>query len=468
DDSDSIVSWGQRGFTLDLMAPGSGILATNYVGTHTSKSGTSMSTPHVAGTAALIRQYFLQKYNRTLSPKDIERLMKYSGKDIPDSATNFTYSRIDAYSAVTSKGAVSTTVGATPFYTTTANPHDSSCLSDMQAGESCNVSWMVNATGDFQNYTFFAIFETVYMSNITPKLNITITNNIPQLTSPSLNNITGNTTTVFNFTVNYSDADNHEPYFIYIVIGNSSQSMLPADVSDTNYSDGAVYYYQTTLVEGNYSYYFNASDRFNTTTTGVVYAPNVTDNTAPSLVVSSPQDNLNTSTALQSFVFNVSDESAQYLNCSLVFDNTAVISVNVSSGFSGSMNYTVSSEGMHYWNISCSDGTNVNISLTRRIAYDATAPDVTLVSPPEVAALSGNYANFTFNASDNVFSTVSCSLVVGSSVYYSNVSVANATDTTVFLSNLSAGSNSWRVNCTDSAANTANSPSRTVIVPLAN
>jgi subtilisin family serine protease len=470
-DADSMVSWGQRSSTLDLVAPGLGIIATSYDGTHESKQGTSMSTPHVAGAAALVQQYFREKHNRTLSPAEIEWIMKFNSKDIYDSTTDFTYRRVDAYKAVTSKGAVSTTVGATPFYTTTPNPHDSSCLAMMANGTSCNVSWIVNATGDMQNYTFFVIFQTAHMDNITQKLNITITNNPPALTSPSINNLTGNTTTVFNFTVNYSDADNHAPYYIYAMIGSTNitnYSMLPADASDTDYTDGKLYYYQTTLAEGNYSYYFNASDLFNSTSTAVVYAPNVTDNLPPSLNLSSPIDHANVSAALQEFHFNVSDEASSPVNCSLTFDGSIVNYTVVTNSTLGVISYSIPADGTYLWNITCSDASNSNTSGTRTITYDSTAPVITLISPENDSVLPSNMSDFVFRAEDGLFSSMSCTLIIGSIVAAANTSVANNTNTTFSGISLAAGSVSWLVNCTDPVSNTANSTTRALVAAQSN
>jgi subtilisin family serine protease len=363
DNSDNLIGWGQRSFTLDLMAPGYSITATDYAGTHTVKSGTSMSTPHVAGAAALLQQYFRLKYNRTLTPREIEWLLKFNGVYLPDPVTDMAYTRIDAYQAANAKGAVPTTVGALPFFTMDSNPSTASCLSDMSAGESCNVSWTVNATGDLQNYTFFAIFETDYMDNTTDRLNITI---------------------------------------------------LDID--------------------------------------------------APAIYITSPLDTANLSSSPVSFVFNASDATSS-LNCSLIFDNTTVNSSSVTSGQSSTLSYTVPSEGLHLWNISCSDGANSNTSGTRSLTYDATAPNVTTISPPAAAVLSANISDFIFTAADNLFPSLVCDLYVNSTKKATNSSVANSTNTTFSSISPGSGSLSWHVNCTDPAGNTVNSSSRSLKVP---
>src|SRR3989338_1543860 len=58
------------------------------------------------------------------------------------------------------KGVIPTTVGATPFYTTSANPQppeNASCLRDMKGGDKCNVTWVVVPTGPIHSvWQFFA------------------------------------------------------------------------------------------------------------------------------------------------------------------------------------------------------------------------------------------------------------------------------------------------------------------------
>ncbi|MDP2717823.1 MAG: hypothetical protein Q8P02_03710, partial [Candidatus Micrarchaeota archaeon] len=102
---------------------------------------------------------------------------------------------------------------------------------------------------------------------------------------------------------------------------------------------------------------------------------------------------------------------------------------------------------------------NLNRSDVRLVTFtdDATAPSISLVSPLNGVTLSGT-PSFVFNQTDAVSATAACTLWVDSVIAGYNGSVNNATATTL-TSNVSLAStgHSWFVQCTDGAANSANS-----------
>ncbi|MFC1769168.1 hypothetical protein ACFLZX_05380 [Nanoarchaeota archaeon] len=83
-------------------------------------------------------------------------------------------------STATKSGAVSTTVGATPFYTTSQNPQNCTIL---RMGDQCLTTWLVNTTGVLNTiHTFFVIYNMTsnqaYVNDTeSTRINITITAN---------------------------------------------------------------------------------------------------------------------------------------------------------------------------------------------------------------------------------------------------------------------------------------------------
>jgi len=108
--TDAIASsYANRNSLTDLVAPGglgtnsqTKINSTYRTGGYYQTYGTSMSTPHVSGAFAIVRQFFIKENNRIPTPQEIQNILNKTGKIIYDSGTGLNFSRIDVYNAVLS------------------------------------------------------------------------------------------------------------------------------------------------------------------------------------------------------------------------------------------------------------------------------------------------------------------------------------------------------------------------------
>jgi len=91
---DTTTYYSNRGELVDLLAPGSFIMAAKLGGGFIEHEGTSMAAPHVAGAAAVLAQKGLA------TPAAIEQRLKLTGKQIVDPLTDLQTPRIDVQQAL--------------------------------------------------------------------------------------------------------------------------------------------------------------------------------------------------------------------------------------------------------------------------------------------------------------------------------------------------------------------------------
>jgi len=96
DTSDAIAGFTNSSDSMDVLAPGTSITASKMGGGTTTMSGTSMATPHVAGTILLLRQVS----GDGLSADFLQELLRRTGKPLVDARNGLTFPRLDALAAV--------------------------------------------------------------------------------------------------------------------------------------------------------------------------------------------------------------------------------------------------------------------------------------------------------------------------------------------------------------------------------
>jgi serine protease len=147
------------GAELDVSAPGgdvsasaaAGVLSTVNTGTTVPASdalafyeGTSMATPHVAGTAAL-----LLARNRSLTPDDVERVLKTTARPFPGACSGCGTGIVNASAAVRAAGGVLANAGLDRFF----SPH---------------LVGMVSACGSTGNIVSYTFEQVSYQSLLHP------------------------------------------------------------------------------------------------------------------------------------------------------------------------------------------------------------------------------------------------------------------------------------------------------------
>ena len=127
--------------------------------------------------------------------------------------------------------------------------------------DGCLFNYTKNLTQDFHSYMFYTSSD---IQNITlPKLGEFVGPEvlpIIELTEGSVAPETGNSETIFTFSVNYTDPFDQEPDLVTVVIDSIPHEMIKQDPSDSTYSDGCIYNYSTTLTSGIHLYHFNATN----------------------------------------------------------------------------------------------------------------------------------------------------------------------------------------------------------------
>ncbi|UCE38187.1 MAG: VCBS repeat-containing protein, partial [Thermoplasmata archaeon] len=136
------------------------------------------------------------------------------------------------------------------------------------------------------SYKFIATDGLVWVETALITDTFQVLSDLPTLISGSVGPDTGYGGDYFNFTVIYYDIYNEPPSDILVNITGPSGnilSMIELDPNDTDITDGKLYYLNTTLSKGSYSYHFAASNGTYWTETGEVLNFPLVLNNIPSL-----------------------------------------------------------------------------------------------------------------------------------------------------------------------------------------
>jgi uncharacterized membrane protein YgcG len=191
-----------------LIAPGSNINSTYLNNFYAILSGTSMSTPHVSGSIAILNQYLQLTEKQIIKPNEIFNLLNQTGNIISQDSRN--YSRIDVFNAINSL--IDYTI-----YLHLEKDKEIVNLTDNEI----NISWNANNEIGF-NRTIFTIYD--------PLMNIFFnsTNSFGNIFFNNLNQ-SGNYSIIFygedifensNLTIDSFFVEDNLPPFVEIIINN--------------------------------------------------------------------------------------------------------------------------------------------------------------------------------------------------------------------------------------------------------
>ncbi len=201
-----------------------------------------------------------------------------------------------------------------------------------------------------------------------------------RLNQPIVDPLFGNTSTIFNYSINYSHIDNKVPIKIVVNLSGIEYPMLETDPADTDYSNGKMYYYQTTLnISDNHTYKFWTSDGENITYTNLVQYP-IVYNTAPNITT---HNNL---TAIEDiyYVVDYEYEDIDLINVGQIgtwnwSTNASWLNFNSTTGI---LNGTPSNNDIGtYW---------VNISINDTIDIDHTNFTITVINVNDAPVITTN------------------------------------------------------------------------------
>ncbi len=387
-DKNDVASSFNSGKIMDFWAPGVNIVSLGLSsGTTSTKNGTSMAAPHIAGIAALMFQYNKITKNTTLTPLQAIKIMNQTGISVTRSGV--TKPRVDAYESIRLLDAapyININISALDvYYSTTNMTINFSAIDPLLDYSVINVSYpngtmwfdsTSNVTIPFSNLTISGNYTVTLISNnslgnfnittksfrvITPAVALEYPANYLNL---STNNLTINCSVKSEFNlVNLSLHHNFNGTFLFNQTYNST--------GNTNFTNFTF----NNLNDGRYNYNCESSDNSNNTFFSANNYIFTVDTTKPGISLLSPSNGSSQTSSSVTFSYNATD-NFNLTSCTLIFNGgNDQTDSTITQGISQSFTKSSISNGDYTWAVSCLDiASNQNTSLTYDIEINVASP----------------------------------------------------------------------------------------------
>ncbi|UCF08100.1 MAG: DNRLRE domain-containing protein [Thermoplasmata archaeon] len=246
---------------------------------------------------------------------------------------------------------------------------------------------------------FFTVNDGFDWGGTSPRF-LDVANNPPVLSSPSVLPAAGDITTIFNFTVSYTDYDNDSADVVTLNLSGPSSSgpyiMMELDPDDNVYTDGKLYYFIiSNLEKGVYTHHFAANDsQGDWRQTGEIILPEVL-NSKPQISTSSVEFADEDALYSVQYLFSDIDNDTCVWNLNT---NASWLSIDLNTGY---LNGTPDNGDVGWFlvNVTLSDNDG-GLNWTEFIlTVNNTPPQITTTSPTPWA-VEGYLYTFDFDGQD--------------------------------------------------------------------
>ncbi|MBR9675588.1 hypothetical protein GOV05_01115 [Candidatus Woesearchaeota archaeon] len=219
--------------------------------------------------------------------------------------------------------------------------------------------------------------------------------------------------------------------------------------------------------EGFHTWYWDCTDWDNNTVNSTETWNFTVDLTNPTINLITPDNDVfNISTIL--FNLTAWDNLAPNTTCNISLDSNVIAgpTVVLNGSYFNHTEYNVS-DGLHYWNATCTDlASNTNISLTYNFTVNE-PPRINLGNPQHNNRTNEKNITFFFTPYDNSNNISNCTLILNGLRNETNNNISVGVENNITAYNFADGIYNWTVNCTDAyGLEGTNQTTKTLIVDL--